>query len=151
VRVSRSIVLPASVPDVWRFATAWEGQPAWMRDADAVVVLTPERTGVGVRVAVRTRVLGVPAFTEVLEVVRWEPPHRLVLAHRSFVRGHGEWTLRGPVAERGREPRTLFAWTEELSLPIPALGAFALGLYRPFMGRLMGGSLRNLRRLLESQ
>ncbi len=119
-----------------------------MRDADAVEVVTPHREGVGVRIAVRTRVLGIPAFTEVLEVVRWEPPHRMQLAHQRFVRGHGEWTLRRPEAEDPGSPRTLFTWTEELAIGVPVLGALALGAYRPVMSRLMRGSMRNLQRLL---
>ena len=117
MKVSRSVVLPVPVAEAWRAVSDWETQPRWMRDADTVEVLTDRRTGPGVRIAVRTRVLGIPAFTEVLEVVRWEPPHRLRLAHRSFVRGHGEWTLRSPLA--GDPDRTLFTWTEELVPPPP--------------------------------
>ena len=39
---------------------------------------------------------------------------------------------------------TRFTWTEELSLPIPILGELALLVYRPFLRRLMRGSLANL-------
>jgi uncharacterized protein YndB with AHSA1/START domain len=148
MRVSRSVVLPVPVTEAWRALSDWEAQARWMRDADTVEVLTPQREGVGVRIAVRTRVLGIPAFTEVLEVVRWEPPHRMRLAHRSFVRGHGEWTLRPPVAEDPDRPRVLFTWTEELALGVPFLGPLALGAYRPLMAWLMRGSLRNLQRSL---
>jgi len=122
--------------------TRWKEQPTWMRDADSVRVLTPDREGVGVRIAVRTRVLGIPLLTEVLEVVRWEPPRLLVMAHRSFVRGTGTWLLEA--AEGGSR----FQWTEELSLPIPLLGEPLLHAYRPSMRRLMRGSVRNLQRLL---
>ncbi len=146
VLVSRSVVLPVPVAEAWRALSDWEAQPGWMRDADSVKVLTPQREGVGVRIAVRTRVLGIPAFTEVLEVVRWEPPHRMRLAHRSFVRGHGEWTLREPATG---DPRwTLFTWTEDLALDIPLVGTLALGAYRPVMAWLMRGSQANLQRLL---
>jgi uncharacterized protein YndB with AHSA1/START domain len=140
------VVLPVPVAEAWLAVTDWESQPRWMRDADVVDVLTRHRTGPGVRLEVRTRVLGVPAFTEVLEVVRWEPPHRLRLAHRSFVHGHGEWTLRAPLA--GDQRRTLFTWTEDLTLGVPVLGPLALGAYRPVMALLMRGSLRNLQRWL---
>ena len=75
-----------------------------------------------------------------------EPPHRMRLAHRSFVRGYGEWTLRAPVA--GDPRRTLFTWTEDLAIDVPVIGQLALAAYRPVMGRLMLGSLRNLQRLL---
>ena len=43
---------------------------------------------------------------------------------------------------------TRFTWTEELSPPIPVLGELALLAYRPFLRRLMRGSLANLQRLI---
>ena len=106
--------------------------------------LRDERAGVGVRVEVLNRVLRVPLFTEQLEVVGWEPPRRMVMAHRSFVRGTGTWTL-GPVGGSTR-----FTWTEVLSLPIPLFGELSLLVYRPFLRRLMRGSLANLQRLVAS-
>jgi hypothetical protein len=139
VRVDASAVFPVSPADLWRVLVRWEDQAGWLRDADAVHVLTAQREGVGVMVAVRTRVLGVPAFTERLEVTMWDPPRRLVIAHRSFVRGVGVWSLRPEGAG------TRFLWTEELSLPIPLLGELALLVYRPVLRRLMRGGLEALR------
>lgn len=144
MRVESSEELPASPDRVWRLLERWEDQSRWMRDAVWVRVLTPERAGVGARVKVLNRVLHVPLFTEELEVVEWDPPRRMVMAHRSYVRGSGTWTLE-PVGGS-----TTFTWAEELSLPIPLLGELALVVYRPFMGRLMRGSLANLQRLVES-
>jgi uncharacterized protein YndB with AHSA1/START domain len=139
VRVEAAIALPAPPEKVWRRLLAWELQPLWMSDAASVRVITSHREGPGVRVEVRTRVLGIPALTEVLEVTTWDPPRRLELAHRGFVRGAGEWTL---------EPdgdATRFGWTERLSLPVPVLGELVLLAYRPLMRRLMRASLRNLK------
>lgn len=144
MRVEASRVLPAPPEQVWTSIERWEDQSRWIRDAVWVRVLTPEREGVGARVKVLNRVLHVPLFTEQLEVVGWDPPRRMVMAHRSFVRGTGIWSLE-PV---GRSTR--FTWVEELSLPIPLLGELALVVYRPFMRRLMRGSLANLQRLVES-
>ena len=144
MRVQASEDLPASPDRVWTLLEGWEDQSRWMRDAVWVRVLTPERSGVGARVKVLNRVLHVPLFTERLEVVGWEPPRRMVMAHRSFVRGTGTWTLE-PVGGSTR-----FTWAEELSLPIPLFGELALVVYRPFMLRLMRGSLANLQRLVES-
>jgi len=131
-------ILPASPETVWNVLLAWEAQPRWMKDADSVRVLGPNREGVGVRIAVRTRVFNVPLFTEELEVTRWEPASAMVMAHRSFIRGTGEWRLRR--VENG----TAFGWTEDLSLPIPLLGEVALRVYRPFMRHLMRGALDGL-------
>lgn len=61
-------ILPASPETVWNVLLAWEAQPRWMKDADSVRVLGPNREGVGVRIAVRTRVFNVPLFTEDLSL-----------------------------------------------------------------------------------
>ena len=137
-------MLPAPPERAWKHVRRWEEQARWISDAVWVPVLTEEREGEGVRIRVQNRVLGIPLFTEQLEVVEWDPPARLVMAHRSFVRGVGTWELH----ERGAG--TVFVWTEDLWLPIPVLGALALWVYRPFLRRLMRGSLANLQRLIES-
>lgn len=140
MRMGTTVVLPVPPERAWAILTRWEEQPRWMRDADRVEVLTPHREGVGVRVAVRTRVFNVPLFTEELEVTVWEPPRRLVVRHRGFVRGLGIWALEpDPVGSR-------FSWVEQLSLPVPVLSEAALRVYRPFMLRLMRGAGASLRR-----
>jgi uncharacterized protein YndB with AHSA1/START domain len=143
--VRASTVLPVPVERAWAMVVDWERQADWMRDADRVDLLTPHREGLGVVVAVRTRVLNVPAFTEELRVEAWEPPHLLRIEHGSFVHGIGEWRLT-PVA-RGDERGTRFTWEERLSIGVPVVGALALAAYRPVMSRLMRGSLANLRRV----
>lgn len=145
MRVSAQIELALPPRDAWSRLLAWEDQIAWIRDAVSVRVLTSHRQGVGVIVAVRTRVLGVPLFTDHLEVTVWDPPRRLVMAHRGLVRGVGEWLLQP--AEGG----TMFTWTEEPSLPLPILGELVLLAYRPFMCRLMRRSLSNLERMLRRE
>jgi hypothetical protein len=145
VRVAAQTILPVPIDEAWRRLLVWEEQARWMRDADSVRVLTAGRAGVGVRVAVRTRVLNVPLFTEELEVTLWEPPGVLVMAHRGFVRGTGTWSL--APAEGG----AAFRWVEDLTLPVPVLGEIALRAYRPFMRRLMTESLAGLRELLATE
>jgi hypothetical protein len=144
VRVEASRNLPPTPERVWSSIERWEEQSRWIRDAVWVRLLTTERSGVGARIEVLNRVLQVPLFTEQLEVVGWDPPRRMVMAHRSFVRGTGTWSLE-PV-----DGSTMFTWTEELSLPIPILGELALLVYRPFLRRLMRGSLANLQRLISA-
>jgi uncharacterized protein YndB with AHSA1/START domain len=144
MRVEATRDLPAPPERVWSSLERWEDQSRWIRDAVWVRVLTPERTGIGTRVKVLNRVLHVPLFTEQLEVVGWEPPSQMVMAHRSFVRGTGTWTL------EPEDDGTRFTWTEVLSLPVPLLGELALLVYRPFLRRLMRGSLANLQRVVAS-
>ena len=145
MKVAAQVFLPVDVETAWRVLLRWEDQARWMRDADSVRVLTAHREGAGVRIAVKTRLLNVPLFTEHLEVTIWEPPFRLVLAHRSFVRGVGVWRLRP--AEGGCS----FTWNETLSLPVRLLGEVALLAYRPFMRRLMRGALADLQRFVASE
>ena len=138
MNVSSEIALAAPIERVWELLVRWEDQARWMRDACSVRLLTEQHEGVGTRIGVKTRVLNVPLFTERLEVTIWEAPRRLVIAHRSLVRGVVVWRL------QPFEGGTWFSWTEELALPIPILGELALRVYRPFMRRLMDGALANL-------
>jgi hypothetical protein len=129
--------------EAWRRLTRWEEQAAWMADADEVRVLGRAREGVGVRIAVRTRVLNVPAFTEVLEVVRWDPQARVRIAHTGFLRGFGEWRL-----DPAGHAETRFTWIEDVRLPVPVLGEMALRAYAPFLRRLMRRSIAALARVV---
>ena len=145
MRVSASAVVPVPPERLWDVLLHWEDQPRWMKDAVSVRVVSEHREGVGVRLAVKNRVLNVPLFTEVLEVTAWDPPRLLHVAHRSFVRGVGTWLL----ASEGDGTR--FTWTEELRLPVPILGELALLAYRPFMRRLMRRGIASLGRYVASR
>jgi hypothetical protein len=140
MRVEVGVTLPVRPDTAWSILTRWEEQPWWMKDADRVEVLSRHREGLGVRLAVRTRVFNVPAFTEELEVTGWEPPERLEITHRSFLRGRGVWTLEAVPGG------TDFTWLEDVALPVPVLGELALLAYRPFLRHLMRGALDGLRR-----
>jgi hypothetical protein len=139
MRVAAAVELPARIEEVWSVLSDWERQADWMRDADRVEVLTPFREGVGVILAVATRVYGVRVFTERLEVIVWDPPARLAVAHRSVVRGTGTW-LCEPTANGTR-----LTWTEDVTLPAPILGELAVRAYAPYLRSLMRRSLAALR------
>jgi Polyketide cyclase / dehydrase and lipid transport len=138
MRVSRSVLLPAPPPVVWSMLLDWERQAEWMRDADRVDVRSTHREGLGVVVAVKTRVFNIPFFTERLEVVGWSPPTLVVMAHRGGIGGRGEWLLEPDPAG------TRFTWTEDLHIRVPVIGELALAVYRPFMRWLMAGAMEDL-------
>jgi Polyketide cyclase / dehydrase and lipid transport len=138
MRLERQVVLPTTPVGAWAVLVDWERQPRWMADADEVRVTSVAREGLGTTLAVRTRVLNVPVFTERLEVIAWEPPGELRVAHRGFIRGTGTWSLTAAGAG------TRFRWIEDLSLPVPFLGGLALLVYRPFMRYLMGRTMQRL-------
>ncbi|HVD69665.1 MAG TPA: SRPBCC family protein [Actinomycetota bacterium] len=140
MQVERTVVLPTTPADAWSVLMDWERQADWMLDADSVTVLSDRREGIGVRLAVRTRLLGVPAFVEPMEVTDWDPPRRLEIRHGSLVSGAGTWTL-----ERV-EGGTLFTWREDIELAVPLVGGLAARCYRPVMRALMGRAMEGLRR-----
>ena len=139
MRISRSIDLPCGAEEAWRVLTDWERQADWMRDADAVVVTSPVRAGVGVTLDVRTRLFQIPAFTEAIEVTAWDPPSGLTIGHGRPLRGHGEWSLT-PIPDGTR-----FTWLEDVELDIPVLGWALSACYAPVLGILLGRSTWGLR------
>jgi uncharacterized protein YndB with AHSA1/START domain len=145
VRIREEAVLGASVAEAWAALVQWEDQARWMKDADFVRIESDAREGVGVRLSVKTRVLGIPLFVERLEVIEWEPPRRMVVRHGSFVHGTGEWLL-----ESAPGNRCTFRWTEDLRLDLPVAGELALRAYRPFMRHLMRGSLAGFQSLVSA-
>src|SRR5512134_1510147 len=117
----------------------WERQADWMLDADSVRVVSAHREGVGVALAVRTRLFGIPAFTEPMEVTGWDPPRGLRIRHGGPIRGEGTWRL-VPV-----DGGTRFTWIEEIRLAVPLVGGLAARLYAPVMRVLMGRAMTGLR------
>lgn len=132
-------MLPVPLEEAWTVLLDWERQADWMPDADRVRVVSDRRDGVGVRLAVRTRLFGVPAFTEPIEVVEWDPPRRLAIRHGAIVEGIGTWTLE-PV-----QGGTRFTWREDVRLAVPLIGELAAAAYRPVMRTLMGRAMLGLR------
>jgi hypothetical protein len=140
VRVRVEELLPCSPVEAWTILLAWERQADWMLDADRIEVVGERREGIGVRLSVRTRILGLPAFTEPMEVVGWDPPRRLALRHGAIVAGEGTWSLD---PEQGG---TRFVWVEDVRLRVPLLGELAARVYAPILRRLMRRAAAGLRR-----
>jgi Polyketide cyclase / dehydrase and lipid transport len=139
VHVMREIVLPTTLEEAWAVLVDWERQADWMLDADRVDVVSAHREGVGVRLAVKTRLFGVPAFTEPMEVTAWEPSRRLEMRHGSLVAGAGVWEL------GETDGGTRFRWSEDIALRVPLVGELAARAYRPVMRMLMSRAQRSLR------
>src|SRR5439155_16098772 len=121
----------------------WQRYPEWMPDVAWVRALGAQG-GEGMRLAVRTKVLGIPLVTDEMVIRVWEPPRRMAIEHRGLVHGPAEWTLE-PAGEG-----SLFSWNEELRMPPPILGSLALLAYSPVLRWTFARSIRNLRGLLEA-
>ena len=139
MHVAREIVLPTTPEEAWVVLVDWERQADWMLDADRVDVVSDHREGVGVRLAVKTRLFGIPAFTEPMEVTVWDPPRRLQIRHGSLVSGAGVWELEEV------DGGTSFRWSEDIVLHVPLVGEMAARAYRPVMRMLMSRAQRSLR------
>ena len=143
MRLRERALIRAAPERVWAVLVDWERQASWMPDVAWMRVVGDERE-LGARLEVRTKVLGIPATTDVIKVMVWEPPRRLGIVHEGFVRGRGAWLL-DPAAEGTR-----FTWIVELRMWPPFLGEAELEVYRPIQGAMMQRSIRNLGRLVES-
>ena len=144
MRLQESAVLSAAPQHVWDLLVDWERQASWMPDVAWVRVVGPERED-GTRLAVRTKVFGLPLTTDAVRVTSWQPPTLLAVKHEGLVKGDGEWRL-----ELLTDGRTRFGWSEELRLPLPLLGEIALRIYAPWQRRMLRRSVRNLSVLVQA-
>lgn len=132
---------------VWSVLTDWERQPEWMLDAQQVVVLTPERTGVGVTIRCPTNLLGV-IVQDVMRVTAWEPRRRLAVVHLGrIITGTAAFEL-----EELTAGRTRVTWWEHVDPPLGGLGEWgASTVARPVLRRIFARSLARLAALAERQ
>jgi carbon monoxide dehydrogenase subunit G len=144
MRLRAQTSLEAEPERVWAVLVDWEGQAAWMPDVARIRVLSPER-GLGARLAVSTKVFGIPLATDLVRIIGWDPPRRLAVEHEGLVVGFGEWRLE-PEPGGG----TRFTWVEDLRMPPPVLGDVALWLYSPWQRWMLRRSVRNLARVVEA-
>jgi carbon monoxide dehydrogenase subunit G len=124
-----SVDIDAPPERVWAALTDWSRQGEWMLATDVRPVTGPAQ-GVGGRLAAvtglrlpRTRRIGV---LDTMEITRWEPPTRVDVLHTGRVlRGPGSFEV------RPRGAGTTFVWTEQLDLPLGAVGRLGWPLARP--------------------
>lgn len=144
VEVARYVF--ASPDVVWSVLTDWERQPEWMPDARAVEVLTPHRTGLGVRLRCPTRVLGA-TVDDVLEVTGWQEQRLLEVAHIGrIITGTAAFEL------SPRDVGTQVVWWEDVDPPLGPVGEFgARMVIGPWLRWLFGRSIDLLRRRCEDE
>lgn len=130
--------MPGPPEVVWDLITDWEHQDDWMLEASDFVVLTEQRTGVGVEAEATVQIMGIKTRDRV-RVVGWEPGHRLAIRHEGWVSGTGEIFLT-PV---GAGDTHVF-WREDLEPPLGWAGALGIRVVRPAMKRIFQRDLRVL-------
>jgi carbon monoxide dehydrogenase subunit G len=118
--VSECVDIDAPPERVWAALTDWVRQGEWIPATDVRPVVGPAR-GVGGRLVAVT---GVPlpggtrlGVVDTMEITRWEPPHRVDVLHTGrVVRGPGTFEV------RPRGEHSTFVWSEQLELPLGAVG-----------------------------
>ncbi|MFN2557916.1 MAG: SRPBCC family protein [Nitriliruptorales bacterium] len=144
VEVAREVFAPRQI--VWHLLVDWERQAEWMVDARAVEVETASRRGVGVRLKVPTRVLGV-TIEDRLEVTGWNEPRRLEVRHiGALVSGQATFELT-PI-----DHGTGVVWWEEIEVPLGTVGELAAALLvRPYLAWVFRRSLDNFARICRQE
>ena len=138
--------IEAPAATVWHVVTDWESQGEWILGTRVTMISPGDPRRLGARFAAFTGV-GPVGFTDPMEVTEWDPPRRCVVTHRGrVVRGSGVFE----VEELGPQ-RSRFLWSEQLELPLGALGAAGWPLVRPAFRAGVAHSLRKLARLCESR
>ncbi|MEO7194592.1 MAG: SRPBCC family protein [Pseudonocardiaceae bacterium] len=113
---------------VFAAATDWERQGEWMLGT-TVRIRRGDGRSVGSELAALTGIGGI-GVTDSMRITVWDAPARCEMRHLGrVVRGTGIFA----VAPRGRDAAT-FEWTEELELPLGALGRAGWPLIRPLFG-----------------
>lgn len=143
VHLEARVAIAAPPEAVFEAVTDWEAQSGWV--PFTTVSVEPGGHRVGERLAAVTKLAGV-GFTDLMEVIRWEPPHRVDVRHLgSVVRGTGTFTVES--APGG----AWFTWAEDLDLPLGAAGRLGFAVVRPAFTLLLRSSLRRLARQVESR
>ena len=145
--ITLSVDIAAPVETVWGVVTDWESQGDWMLGT-AVRVTRGDGTSLGSELAATTGV-GPLGFTDTMEIVGWDPPHRATVRHTGrLVRGSGVFTVVEREGPGGRED-SRFIWGEQLDLPLGPLGALGWPVARPAFAAGLRYSLNRLARHCE--
>jgi hypothetical protein len=139
--VRAQIDLDATAQETWEAAVDWPAQQRWVI-ASSVRVTSGGGRGVGATVEAVTGA-GPLALRDPMQIVEWDPPHRVVLRHVGpFVRGEAIY-----VVERLPGGRSRLVWIEELDPAGPLLKvAYAVG--TPVFSLIVRLSLRRFVRLV---
>ncbi|HSJ29676.1 MAG TPA: SRPBCC family protein [Acidimicrobiia bacterium] len=141
-RISRHVDIAAPLDRVWEAAADLATHDRWMADAESIVFLSEQRSGVGTVMQVRT-VVGPFRTVDVMEVTEWEEGRTIGVRHTGLVQGVGRFTL-APMAGATR-----FTWTEELRFPLWLGGPIVAALASPVLGYIWKRNLSGLKRQLE--
>lgn len=142
--VSLDVIIDAPPEQVFDAITAWTDQGAWMLGT-RVELRQGDGRSVGSQIAAWTGA-GPVGFWDTMVITAWDPPWRVDVLHTgTLVRGTGTMEVVALPDHRSR-----FIWSEELDLPLGALGRLGWPVAKaPFLAGVRA-SLRKFARLVEA-
>ena len=146
--VRTSVDINASIEEVFAAFTDWAAQGEWMVGT-TVEVTKGDGRSVGSELSAFTGVhLGFKiGFLDTMTITDWQEPYRVDVLHTGrVVKGTGVMEV---VALAGGQSR--FLWSEDLDLPLGALGRLGWPLVRPAFVAGVNHSLKQLGRYIERQ
>lgn len=127
--VELSVEVSAPQVEVFDYFTAWSRQNEWMLGTQVHVTnpqLDAKGLAVGSEIAAFTGI-GFLGFWDPMRITVFEAPFRVDVVHLGkVVRGTGTMLV-----ESTSESTSRFVWSEDLELPLGALGAFGFALLKP--------------------
>jgi hypothetical protein len=140
-----TVRIEVGVPAEAAFAavTDWQRQSEWIA-LTRVRVVSGDGRSTGSQLAAFSGI-GRAGFLDLMEIVRWEPPHLVEVVHYGKV-------VRGPGAirvEKLSDARAVIVWQEWLHLPLGRLGRLVWPVVRAGAGASFQRSLRLLKRSME--
>jgi len=131
------IVIPAPPDRVWAVLADLGSHHEWMADAGEIRFDGPQRTGVGTRMRVPTRV-GPFRTTDLMTVVEWDEGTAISVDHVGAVSGSGRFHLE----QQGEGTR--LTWSEWLRFPWWMGGKAGAWLATPILKRIWRDNLARL-------
>lgn len=142
--VALDIDIAAPPEVVFAALTDWPAQGEWMLGT-RVEVRSGDGRSVGSELAAWTGA-GPVGFWDTMVITKWEEPHLVDVVHTgSVVRGTGTMAVH-PTASGGSR----FTWSEDLDLPLGAVGRAGWPLARPAFLAGVRASLRKFGKLVEA-
>ena len=142
-RMHMEILINASLPRIWEYASDVQRQPEWMHEMKRVEMITQGPIKVGSQGRATVRIFGISTTDDVV-ITRLEPPHAFGIRHEGKFTGEGLLEF-----SAASEQQTLIRWMEYLRPPLfPMLAGF---LQRPILRRIFQSDLRHLKEILEER
>lgn len=134
-RIRLEVDVAAPVERTWAAATDWDHQGEWML-ATKVRGTAQDGRGVGGGIRAATG-FGPLAVVDTMEITGWDPPYGAYVKHLGLiVRGTGAFEV------RERPGGSTFVWSEQLDLPLGAVGRLGFRVVRPLFVAGLRLSLR---------